>query len=125
MLLPSGVQQVNHWDRKHATIASGGGDGTLRTAIKRVRLSGPREQRAVGDGNASEKGGVPRGRKRAGRTKKSEAAPDADASASTVVHDGNPKGAITACEHTNSPLYSKALCKQCYMVSSLFYEAPA
>ena len=55
----------------------------------------------------------------------SEAGPDTDASASAVVHDGNPKGAIIACEHTNRPLYSKALRKQCYMVSSLFYEAPA
>ena len=63
-------------------------------------------------------------RKRAGRTRKSEAA-DADASASAVVHDGNPKGAVTACERTNRPLYSKGLCKQCYIVSSLFYEAPA
>ena len=77
------------------------------------------------DENASEEGGAPRGRKRAGRTKKSETAPDADASASAVVHDGNPKGAITACEHSNRPLYSKGLCKQGYMVSSLFYEAPA
>ena len=92
---------------------------------QRVTLSALREQRAVGDGNASEEGGVPRGRNRAGRTKKSEAAPDKDASASAVVQDGNPKGAITACEHTYRPLYSKGLCKQCYMVSSLFYEAPA
>ena len=116
---------MNYWDRRHAAKGSDGGDGTLRTAIKRVKLSGPREQRAVGDGNASEEGGGPRGRKRAGRTEKSEAAPDADASAgaSAVVHDGNPKGAITACEHTNCSLYSKSLCKQCYMVSSLFYEA--
>ena len=68
---------------------------------------------------------MPRGRNRAGRTKNSEAAPDKDANASAVVHDGNAKGAITACEHTYRPLYSKALCKQCYMVSSLFYEAPA
>ena len=66
----------------------------------------------------------PRSRKRAGRIKKSEAAPDAETSASAVVLDRNPKGAITACEHTNRPLYSKGLCKQCYMVSSLFYEAP-
>ena len=118
---------MNYWDRRHAAIASGGGDGTLCTAIKWVRLSGPREQRAVGDGNASEEGGAPRGWKRAGRTKKSEAGPDADASASAsaVVRDGNPKGAITACEHTNCALYSKAMCKQCYMVSSLFYEVPA
>ena len=55
----------------------------------------------------------------------SEAAPDTDASANAVVHDGDPKGVITACAHTNRPLYSKGLCKQCYMVSSLFYEAPA
>ena len=94
---------MNYRDRRHAAIASGGGDGTLHTAIKRVKLSGPREQRAVGDGNASEEGGGPRGRKRAGRIRKSEAGPDADASTSgsAVVHDGNPKGAITACEHTN------------------------
>ena len=52
---------------------------------------------------------MPRGRNRAGRFKKSEAAPDKDASASPVVHDKNPKGAITACEHTYRPLYSKAL----------------
>ena len=127
ILVSSGKQQVNYWDRRHAAIASGGGDGTLRTAIKRLKLSGPRKQRAVGDGNASEESGAPRGRKRVGRTKKSEAGSDADASASgsAVVHDGNPKRAITACEHTNCPLYSKALCKSCYMVSSLFYEAPA
>ena len=116
---------MNYWDRRHATIGSGGGDGTLRTAIKRVKLSAPREHCAVGDGNASEEGGAPRGRKRAGRTRKSEAAPDADASASAVVHDGNPKRAITTCKHTNRPLYSKGLCKQCYMVTSLFYEAHA
>ena len=116
---------MNYWDRRHAAIGSGGGNGTLRTAIKRIKLSAPREYWAVGDGNASEEGGGPLGRKRAGRTRKSEAAPDADASASAVVHDGNPKGAITACEHTNRPLYSKELCKACYMVSSLFYEAPA
>ena len=118
---------MNYWDRRHAAIASGGGDGTLRTAIERVSFRGPREQREVGDGNASEEGGALRGRSKAGRTEKSEAAPDADASASAsaVVHDGNPKGATKACEHTSCPLYSKALCKQCYMVSSLFYEAPA
>ena len=116
---------MNYWDRRHAAIGSGGGNGTLRTAMKRVKLSAPREYWAVGDGNASEEGGAPRGRKRAGRTRKSKAAPDTDASVSAVVHDGNPMGAITACERTNRPLYSKGLCKQCYMVSSLFYEAPA
>ena len=92
---------------------------------QRVTLSSPREQRAVGDGNASEEGGAPRGRKRAGRIKTSEAAPDADTSASAVVRDENPRGANTTCEHTNRPLYSKGLCKQCYMVKSLFYKAPA
>ena len=92
---------------------------------RRVTPSAPLELPTVGDGNASEEGGAPRGRKRAGRTEKSEAAPDTDASANAVVHDGNPKGAITTCDHTNCPLYSKRLCKQCYMVSSLFYEAPA
>ena len=98
---------MNYWGRRHAAKASGSGDEMLRKAIKRVRFRGSREQRAVGDVNASEEGGA----KRAGRTKKSEAAPDADASASAVVYDGNPKGAITACEHTNRPLYSKGLCK--------------
>ena len=92
---------------------------------RRETLSAPLELPTVGDGNASEEGGAPRGRNRAGRTKKSEAAPDTDASASAVVHDGNRKGAITICDHTNRPLSSKGLCKQCYMVSSLFYEAPA
>ena len=118
---------MNYWDRRHAAIGYDGGDGTLRTAIKRVKLCSSRKQRAVGDGNASAEGGAPRVKKRAGRTEKSEAAPDADASASgsAVVHDGNPKGANTAFEHTNCPLYSKALRKQCYMVSSLFYEASA
>ena len=77
---------------------------------------------ASSGGNASEEGGALRGRKRAGRPKKSQVAPDASASA--VVHDGVPKGVITACEHTNLPLYSKGLCKKCYMVSSLFYEYP-
>ena len=80
---------------------------------------------ARNDGNALEEGGEPRGRKRAGPTKKSQVGLDVDVSASAVVHDGNTKGAITACEHTNRPLYSKGLCKQCCMVSSLFYEAPA
>ena len=80
---------------------------------------------ARNDGNALEEGGEPRGRKRAGPTKKSQVGLDVDVSASAVVHDENPKGAITACEHTNRPLYSKGLCKQCCMVSSLFYEAPA
>ena len=116
---------MNYWDRRHAAIGSGSRNGTLRTAIKRVKLSAPQEYWAVGDRNASEEGGTPRGVKRAGRTRKSEAAPDTDASASVVVHDENPKEAITACEHTNRPLYSKGLCKQCYMVSSLFYKAPA
>ena len=37
-----------YWDHRHAAIGSGGGAGSLRTAIKRVRLSAPREQRAVG-----------------------------------------------------------------------------
>ena len=116
---------MNYWDRGHAAIGCGSKNRTLRTAIKRAKLSALREYWAVGDGTASEEGGAPRGRKRAGRTRKSEAAPDADARASAVVHDGNPKGAITACEHTNRPLYSKGLCKQYYMVSSPFYEEPA
>ena len=59
---------------------------------QRVTLSATREQRAVGDGNATEEGEAPRGRKREGRIKKSEAAPHTDASASAVVHDGSPKG---------------------------------
>ena len=90
----------------------GGGGREGSQQRQRVTLSATREQRAVGDGNASEEGGAPWGRNRAGRTKKSEAAPDTDASASAVVHDGSPKGAITACEHTNRRLYSKGLCKQ-------------
>ena len=77
---------MNYWDRRHAAIASGGGDGTLRATIRRVRLKGPREQRAVGDGNASQQHRATRGRKRAGHTKKREEAPDADASASAVAH---------------------------------------
>ena len=105
---------MNYRDRRHAAIGAGGGDGTPSTAIRRVKLSVPREQRAVGDGNASEEGGSPRGRKRAGRTKKSEAAQDADASASgsAVVHDGNPKGDITAYELANF------LCTRRYCASS-------